>query len=153
MRVSSTGPTAPLTASPKPAQSQSAPGAAVASFLPRLIRPLVRKSQPRRHPAPSQLANRNAVKQSTVEQVVPATNLELKEVSTDFVLVGYGSALDLQDGGQLVRVEWPRAALATFGLPLNMDRAGERIKADVLFGTDGRARAIRFVETKAIIKN
>ena len=32
-----------------------------------------------------------------------------------------------------------------FGLPMNMDRANERIKADVVVGNDGLARAIRFV--------
>lgn len=74
-----------------------------------------------------------------------AANTELSEVATDFVSVGYGSALDLQEGGQLVRVELPRLALAQFGLPVNMDRVDERVKADVLVGADGVARAIRFV--------
>ena len=70
---------------------------------------------------------------------------EAAEIATDFLPVGYVSALDLQDGGQLVRVELPRFALARFGFPVNMDRADERVKADVLVGTDGLARAIRFV--------
>jgi hypothetical protein len=119
-----------------------------------LIKPTLRRWLSRRHPASSQLAKRDAAKQSTVEQAsVLATNAETKELATDFVLVGYGNALDLQDGGQLVRVELPRSAMATFGLPMNMDRADERIKADVLVGTDGLARAIRFVEVKAINKN
>jgi hypothetical protein len=75
-----------------------------------------------------------------------AANTPTKEVTTDFVALGYGSAMDLQDGGQLVRVELPRSALARFGLPMNMDRADERVKADVLVGADGLARAIRFVK-------
>ena len=44
-----------------------------------------------------------------------------------------------------MRVELPRSALMSFGLPMNMERAGERIKADVVVGEDGLARAIRFV--------
>jgi len=52
----------------------------------------------------------------------------------------------LQDGGQLVRVELPRSALARFGLPVNTERANQRVKADVLFSADGLARAIRFVQ-------
>ena len=40
----------------------------------------------------------------------------------------------------------PRFALARFGMPMNMDRADETIKADVLLGADGLARAIRFVK-------
>jgi hypothetical protein len=45
----------------------------------------------------------------------------------------------------MVRVELPRSALVSFGLPMNVERADERIKADVLVGDDGVARAIRFV--------
>ena len=68
-----------------------------------------------------------------------------REVATDFVPVGYGSALDLQFGARLVRVEMPRYALARFGLPMNVNRLDEKVKADVLVGNDGLARAIRFV--------
>src|SRR5215813_12286713 len=67
------------------------------------------------------------------------------EFATGFFSVGDTSALSLADGGQLVRVELPRSALMRFGLPVNTDRAGERVKADVLVGADGIARAIRFV--------
>jgi hypothetical protein len=44
-----------------------------------------------------------------------------------------------------VRVELPRSALSSFGIPVNADHAGGRVKADVLLGEDGTARAIRFV--------
>ncbi|HEY8413877.1 MAG TPA: hypothetical protein VIK76_20825 [Pyrinomonadaceae bacterium] len=67
------------------------------------------------------------------------------EIATDFIPLSYMTAANLQDGGQIVRVELPRSALAKFGLPVNMDRYNERVKADVLFGIDGLAHAIRFV--------
>jgi hypothetical protein len=67
------------------------------------------------------------------------------EIVTDFMPVSYGDNLNDIDNGRIVRVEMPRSALAQFGLPVNMERAGERIKADVLIGDDGMARAIRFV--------
>ena len=51
------------------------------------------------------------------------------------------------DGGQLMRVELPRSALMSFGLPMDMERATERIKADVVVGNDGLARAINPVHT------
>jgi hypothetical protein len=54
----------------------------------------------------------------------------------------------LQDGGQIVRVEVPRTTMASFGLPVNMDRYNERVKADVLVGVDGVPHAIRFVQDK-----
>lgn len=66
------------------------------------------------------------------------------EIVTDFFPLmnrGFGQL----DSGQVVRVELPRSALMSFGLPMNMDRADERIKADVVVGNDGLARAIRFV--------
>ena len=68
------------------------------------------------------------------------------EITTDFMPVGYASATTLQDGGQLVRVELPRSALVAFGLPMNVNRYEEKVKADVFFSADGMARAIRFVQ-------
>ena len=64
--------------------------------------------------------------------------------------VGYWNAAALQDGGQIVRVELPRTTLASFGLPVNMDRYNEKVKADVLLGVDGMAHAIRFVQEKRL---
>ena len=68
------------------------------------------------------------------------------EVTTDFFPIGYTTTPNLQEGGQLLRVELPRGAVARFGLPVNMERAGERVKADVLVGADGLPQAIRFVQ-------
>jgi len=68
------------------------------------------------------------------------------EIATDFIPLSYMSTAGLQDGGQIVRVQLPRSALANFGFPVNMDRYNEKVKADVLFGVDGTARAIRFVQ-------
>lgn len=68
-----------------------------------------------------------------------------KEVATDFIPVMYG-ATGVEPGSQMVRVELPRSVMASFGLPVNMARADERVKADVLLGMDGLAHAIRFVQ-------
>jgi hypothetical protein len=75
-------------------------------------------------------------------------NHATNEVATEFMPVGYLSVDALQDGGQIVRVELPRTTLVKFGLPVNMDRYNERVKADVLLGLDGMAHAIRFVQEK-----
>ena len=76
----------------------------------------------------------------------PVANHVTNEIATDFIPLSYMSTAILQDGGQIVRVQLPRSALANFGLPVNMDRYNEKVKADVLFGVDGTARAIRFVQ-------
>jgi hypothetical protein len=67
------------------------------------------------------------------------------EIATDFIPLMNRESLAQMDGGQVMRVELPRSALMSFGLPMNMERATERIKADVVVGNDGLARAIRFV--------
>ncbi len=73
------------------------------------------------------------------------TNQAVAEITTDFMPLSHGNNLSPEDGGQIMRVELPRSALVSFGLPMNVERAGERVKADVLMGEDGVARAIRFV--------
>jgi hypothetical protein len=84
--------------------------------------------------------HRDAV--SAKPQVAKSANTE---IATDFLPLTYGAATNLEEGGRMVRVELPHSAMATFGLPVNIDRANERVKADVLFGVDGLAHAIRFV--------
>lgn len=78
-------------------------------------------------------------------EVDPAvdSNVEAEIVTDFFPLINRGTGQ--LDSGQVVRVELPRSAMMAFGLPMNMDRADERIKADVVVGNDGLARAIRFV--------
>jgi hypothetical protein len=68
------------------------------------------------------------------------------EVATDFMPIGYVNSQSLQDGGSVVRVELSRSTIVSMGFAVNMDRYGERVKADVLMGADGLARAIRFVQ-------
>ena len=67
------------------------------------------------------------------------------EIATDFIPLTHRGSFAQWEGGQVVRVELPRSAMASFGLPVNLERAGERVKADVVVGNDGMARAIRFV--------
>jgi hypothetical protein len=45
----------------------------------------------------------------------------------------------------MVRVELPGSALGEVGLPVDPETAKTPVKADVLLGDDGLARAIRFV--------
>lgn len=67
------------------------------------------------------------------------------EVATEYLPLTPGGAASSADGGQIVRVELPRSALTLFGLPVSAERAHERVRADVVLGHDGVARAIRFI--------
>lgn len=83
---------------------------------------------------------------SSKKQTKPVEAAESRtEVATEFIPLIHGEEMSPSDGGQIIRVEMPRSALVAFGLPMNMERAGERVKADVVVGNDGLARAIRFV--------
>ena len=86
---------------------------------------------------------RNAVRRPPETQMA---NHVTNEIATDFMPLGDMNPASLQDGGQIVRVKLRRSALVRFGFPVNMDRYNENVKADVLIGVDGLARAIRFVQ-------
>lgn len=75
-----------------------------------------------------------------------AANHVATEVVSEFIPIGYLTAASVEEGAQLLRVEMPRSAMVRFGLPVNMERYNERVKADVLVSADGMARAIRFVQ-------
>jgi hypothetical protein len=49
------------------------------------------------------------------------------------------------ESGTVVRVELSRSALISLGVPVEIDRSDETLKADVVLGDDGVARAIRLV--------
>lgn len=67
------------------------------------------------------------------------------EYATDFVPLSYGGVQKPMESGEVIRMEMPRSALIAFGLPVSVDRADTPVKAELLLGEDGMARAIRFL--------
>ena len=67
------------------------------------------------------------------------------EIVTEFYPIVEGGDLDLVEGVQILRVELPASALADAGLATGPDGSNGSVKADVVLGHDGMARAIRFV--------
>jgi hypothetical protein len=65
--------------------------------------------------------------------------------SADFVALSYGEDLRELDSLQVVSVELPRTALAALGWPADSGQMGS-VRAEVIVGHDGVARAIRFVD-------
>jgi len=76
------------------------------------------------------------------------TRFENSEVGMDFVPVIYGSDLTPLEGGQILRVRLSRSALASLGLPVNVEHPDETLMADVMLGEDGLARSIRLIDSK-----
>lgn len=68
-----------------------------------------------------------------------------EEVTSEFIPLTY-VAHAASAGGHLIRIEVTPATLASLGFPLPSASNKEWVKADVMLGDDGLARAIRFVE-------
>ena len=103
--------------------------------------PLRKASKKESDKLKSQLAS----SESTGDAATMQEPIAQDEIATPYLSLTQGYTLPMSEGGQIVRVELPRSALASFGLPVNADRINERVKADVVIGNDGIARAIRFV--------
>jgi hypothetical protein len=102
--------------------------------------PVERHPNRRSHPA-MQNADYHRASKPPVENI----DAPSQEIATDYFPVSYASSLSPLESGRVIRVELPRTALASFGLPMNMAQANGSVKADVLMDDYGAARAIRFV--------
>jgi hypothetical protein len=67
------------------------------------------------------------------------------EIATAFLPLTIVLNDDAQESGQIIRMQAPRSALLALGLPVQDERSEDMVKADVIIGDDGLARAIRFV--------
>ena len=77
------------------------------------------------------------------------SNLSAREIVTEFMPLAYSDVPITS--GQIVRLQVPRAALASFGLTPQDSAAAipstDTVLADVIVGDDGLARAVRFVRS------
>ncbi len=117
------------------------PPAAVASLpRPTQLADLPAPARPARH-------KRNAgQKQRGQESVAPAASAGAREVTTPFFALPFSDGALPLDQALVIRVDLPGSALELAGLPVEENRRNGRVRADVLLGADGLARAIRFVE-------
>jgi hypothetical protein len=101
--------------------------------------------KPQRKPAP-----RNE-QQAAVKP--PRTVHRDNEVTSDYIPLSYVSEATAMESGHVVRMMVARSTLISMGLPMNAERDKEMVKADVVVGDDGLARAIRFVYSESQNKN
>jgi hypothetical protein len=64
----------------------------------------------------------------------------------DFIPLPNADRLPQDEDLNVVRVEVPRSAMIALGYSVPEDRAAERVRADVVMGSDGLARAVRFLD-------
>lgn len=80
-----------------------------------------------------------------VRQRAVRNKAEVTELVTQFFPLREGDDLASLENMRLVRVALPGSALGEVGLPVTREIANSQVKADVVLGDDGLARAIRFV--------
>ena len=101
---------------------------------------------------PNKAIAKSGVIRRTSRRISPAkldnisTQVASSEVKSEFVPLTYLNNATAMESGIVVRVEIAREKLATLGLPFDLDRADDIIKADIVLGDDGVARAIRLVQ-------
>jgi hypothetical protein len=80
-----------------------------------------------------------------VKKQTPPAAVAFKEVATPFFPLPFSDVALPLEQASVIRVDLPRSALELAGLPVEEARRNERIRADLVLGADGLARAIRFV--------
>jgi len=88
-------------------------------------------------PAPKQRAR------ARQREFIPAG--EFDDDATEFYPLTLVAQTEAEEAEQIMRVEVPRSTLLMWGLPVNAERAGEMVQADVVIGEGGVARAIRIL--------
>jgi hypothetical protein len=74
---------------------------------------------------------------------VQTADVDDAEDANGFIPLPNAEALEPNGDVNVVSVEVPRSAVVAAGILLADDRASEMVKADVMLGSDGLARAIR----------
>lgn len=145
----SAAPTASLASSPtaEPTAIPRASGAETAGLNPSTAdaaRPLGRRP---RNDLPSEDATPAGSLPAVALPETEQTALQRPpQVSSEFVPLFYGGDPQLLEAGQVWRVELPRGALQSVGMPVVEESRAGLIQVDILLGEDGIARAIRLVQ-------
>jgi hypothetical protein len=90
---------------------------------------------------PSATANPQTTAVQDAANVIDADGSEY----ASFVPLPYADDPSALDDGTVVRVEMPRAALASFGLPVAAMESDGTVRADLIVSADGTPQAIRLV--------
>jgi hypothetical protein len=93
-----------------------------------------RQSNPRRAPRRNRTPDRVVVAENSAGQ------------NSGYIPLTYLADAGSVESGFVVRVEVPRSTLIAMGLPMNVERSSEKVKADVLLGDNGVALGIRLVQ-------
>ncbi len=89
---------------------------------------------------------KNTEKTSAVRSNLRTPRPLVAEPNAEFLAVAYtGDPQETAGGGRIIRVEMDRSALYALGIDLPLENGEDKIKADLLVGTDGVTRGVRIV--------
>jgi len=118
--------------------------ATAAACLVALALLLVRPHEP---PAAHHINRSGGIELAAVQPAASAATADDDESSSDgFLPLPDAQRIAPGESVNVVRVEVPRSAMLVVGLPVNPERVSELVEADVMLGSDGLARAVRFVQ-------
>jgi hypothetical protein len=63
----------------------------------------------------------------------------------DFIALASAERIEQEPDAQVLAADVPRAALASMGVPVSPDNAGDSVRAEMLVGADGSPLALRLV--------
>jgi len=95
-------------------------------------------------PAKNEPVAQHALFTAKTKETARRRQPRVEEVSEFYPLTGGQDGNE--DGSQLVRVDLPRSALVAMGVDVPFDNNGSKVKTDLLIGSDGVMRAVRFVK-------
>ncbi len=95
--------------------------------------------------APRRHVEAPAARHSAPSQVELAS-LTSQDSDDGFIQLPNAPQMDPNDDVNVVRMELPRSAMLAVGLDVNPEQVSETVEAEVMLGSDGLARAVRFME-------
>jgi anti-sigma factor RsiW len=98
------------------------------------------------HPHQPLPAHRSAPGAVEMASLAYSGDADSDSSADEFIPLPNASQIDPNEDVNVVRMEVPRSAMLEVGLAVSADRVSELVEADVAFGQDGVARAIRFVD-------
>jgi len=92
--------------------------------------------------------DRPVIQRAALTRPQPSHRHQTQEVEdvSEFYPITYTDNQDTNDGGQLVRVELPRSSIAAMGIDPPEGNESPKVKTDLLIGSDGVMKAVRFVK-------
>lgn len=82
-----------------------------------------------------------------IPQVQPAPSVaNVAGSNAPFIALQSAARIALEPSATLISTTFPRALLASYGMPVAPERAGDQVRADMLIASNGQPLALRIIE-------